>query len=163
MTPGPIPHRFESATSTQTLAEGLAEYYSANPQLKRDADLLSAEARSFFRCHDTVHVVYGCGSAMPDEAIVKLASLCGTTAGLHALRGYTHHETLDIYRKLPLRSTLWALLISPVLIVRTAWRCACQSKRWPWEGHDHLLNVPLREVRSQFGIRVAHARRRPYD
>jgi len=151
-----VHHEFESPYSTQTLAEGLAEYFAANPGLKRDVDLLSPQARQFFHSHDVVHVVFGCGTSMPDEAIVKLASIFGTTAGVHVLRGYALHESLDIYRRLPLGSTALALLLAPALIVRTIWRCLRQSQRWPWEQHDHLLDVSLRDLRSQFGIQVAH-------
>jgi len=151
-------HKFESPNATQTLAEGLAEYFAANPMLKRDSDLLSPEARQFFRSHDVVHVVYGCGTTMPDEAIVKLASIFGTTGGFSVLRGYLHHETLDIYRKLPVADTLWALLVAPYLIVRTVWRCIRQSQRWPWEHYDNFVNVSLCDVRSQFRIKVARER-----
>jgi len=35
-----VRHRFEDQNSTQTLAEGLSEYFEANPFLKRDDDLL---------------------------------------------------------------------------------------------------------------------------
>jgi hypothetical protein len=154
--PPELRHRFQSAHSTQTLAEGLAEYFEAHPALKRDGDLLSPEAKQFFRSHDAVHVVYGCGTTMPDEAVVKLSSLLGTTGGLAVLRGYTHHETLDIYTRLPLGSTLLALLASPYLIVRTLWRCARQTRRWPWVGYEAFLDVPLHELRATFGIRVAH-------
>ena len=153
-----VRHRFESAQSTQTLAQGLAEYFEANPSLKRESDLLSPEAKRFFRAHDTVHVLYGCGTTMPDEAVVKLASLFGTTGGLAVLRGYTNYETLDIYTKLPVGSTLVALLISPYLIVRTLWRCAGQSQRWPWVDHQQYMNTPLQELRSMFRIKVAHPR-----
>lgn len=149
-------HRFESPQSTQTLAEGLAEYYAVNPQLKREASLLSPEARRFFRAHDIVHVLYGCGTSMPDEAIVKLASLFGTTGGTQVLRGYTHHETLDIYRNLPVAGTVIALLAAPYLIARTVWRCARQRQRWPWFENEQFMNVSLAEIRSGFGIRVAH-------
>ena len=99
-------HQFESAQSSQTLAEGLAEYFAANPLLKRESTLHSPQARQFFLAHDTVHVLYGCGTTMSDEAVVKLASLFGTTGGFQVLRGYVNHETLDIYTKLPLGSTL---------------------------------------------------------
>jgi hypothetical protein len=152
-------HRFESPHSRQTLAQGLAEYFEANPFLKRDGDLLSCEARQFFRSHDTVHVLYGCGTTMPDEAVVKLSSLLGTTGGLAVLRGYTNYETLDIYTKLPLGSTAMALLLSPYLILRTLWRCARQTQRWPWAEHQQFLDTPLDELRSKFGIKVAHAGR----
>lgn len=149
-------HQFESRDSTQTLEEGLAEYFLANPHLKRDKDLISPEARQFFSSHDVVHVVYGCGTSMPDEAIVKLSSLFGTTGGRQVLRGYTHHETLDIYRKLSVGSTAVALLSAPYLIARTLWRCMRQPQRWPWADYQLYLRVPLREIRARFGIKVAH-------
>jgi hypothetical protein len=148
--------RFESAQSEQTLAQGLAEYFAANPSLKRDSTLQSSQARKFFRSHDVVHVLYGCATAMPDEAVVKLASLFGTTGGLQVLRGYMNHETLDIYTKLPLASTLWALVSAPYLIVRTLWRCARLLRRWPWFEYEQYLGTPLLELRQQFGIKVAH-------
>lgn len=149
-------HRFESASSTQTLEEGLAEYFAANPALKRGGSL-SPEAQEFFRCHDAVHVLYGCGTSMPDEAIVKLASLFGTTGGLSALRGYLLHESLDIYRRLPLASTVVALLSAPYLISRTIWRCVRQRSAWPWAQHEPYMNTPLHELRARFGIKVARA------
>lgn len=39
-----VVHRFEAQDSTQTLEEGLAEYLSANANLKRGADLQAPEA-----------------------------------------------------------------------------------------------------------------------
>ncbi len=152
-------HRFESANSTQTLAEALAEYYAANPALKRGSSL-SPEAQEFFRCHDVVHVLYGCGTSMPDEAIVKLASLFGTTGGSAVLRGYRLHESLDIYRKLPFVSTVVALLAAPYLISRTIWRCVHQRSAWPWVEHAPYMNTSLHEIRGRFGIKVAHAQQR---
>jgi hypothetical protein len=97
---------------------------------------------------------------MPDEAVVKLASLFGTTGGFSILRGYWLHESLDIYRKLPLASTLLALLIAPYLIPRTIWRCTRQRAAWPWTQHDPYMNTPLRQLRARFGIKVAHATKR---
>jgi hypothetical protein len=139
----------------QTLAEALAEYYAANPELKR-GDVLSPDARAFFRSHDVVHVVYGCGTSMPDEAVVKLASLFGTSGGFSILRGYRLHESVDIYRRLPLGSTIIALLTSPYIIVRMLWRCARQRAKWPWSNHEQYMQTPLRELRAQFGIEVVH-------
>jgi len=154
--PSATSHLFESPVSTQTLAEGLAEYFEGHPDLKREEHLISSEARQFFRSHDIVHVLYGCGTSMPDEAIVKLASLFGTTGGLQVLRGYAHHETLGIYRRLPVSSTVVALLISPYLLARTIWRCSRQHRRWPWADNEQYMSRSLAELRSTFGIRVAH-------
>ena len=77
------------------------------------------------------------------------------------LRGHTHHETVDIYGRRPWASTVLALpaVPSPCLIVRRAWRCSRQHRRWPWTDNDCFMNVPLGELRSTFGIRVAHEER----
>ena len=148
--------RFQSAQSRQSLAEGLAEYYMAFPGLKRGASL-SPAAQAFFCSHDAVHVLYGCGTSMPDEAVVKVASIFGTTGGLSVLKGYALHESLDIYRRLPLRSTLAAILSAPYLAARTMWHCARQRGKWPWAQHEQYAATPLMQLRGEFGIKVAHA------
>jgi hypothetical protein len=148
-------HQFQSSASTQTLAEGLAEYYRENPGLRR-GDRLSPEACEFFHAHDVVHVVYGCDTSMPDEAVVKLSSLFGSSAGLAVLRGYRLHESIDIYRHLPLASTLAALVAAPFLILRTIWRCARQPAKWPWTDHQQHMHTSLRDLRERFGVKVAH-------
>lgn len=152
-------HAYESQASSQTLAEGLAEYFAAHPDLKRDADLSTEAARRFFRSHDVVHVVYGCDTSLPDEAIVKLSSLFGTTGGFGVLRGYALHESMDIYRRLSFLEALRTLALAPWLITRTLWRCMRQRSRWPWDDHAALMGVPLVTLRERFGIRVAHVDR----
>jgi hypothetical protein len=69
--------------SPQTLAEGIREYSAANPGLA-NVRTISPEAQPFFRCH---------GTALDDEAVVKIASILGTTAGPHVLKGYRAHAT----------------------------------------------------------------------
>ncbi|MBI3245784.1 MAG: hypothetical protein HYZ50_04665 [Deltaproteobacteria bacterium] len=149
-------HAFEHQNSRQTLADSIAEYYKANPGLAQGRGMSQA-AREFFRCHDAVHVVYGCGNTLNDEAIVKLSSIFGTTGGLGVLSGYQLHESLQIYKKLRVVEVLLAILQSAFFIPRTLVRCVRQRSRWPWNNFDKYLHVPLREIRQEFAIRVAHA------
>ena len=146
---------YEAQESSQTLAEGIAEYRAANPGLE-DMRKLSPDAQVFFRSHDVAHVVFGCTTDLDDEAVVKISSIFGTTAGIGVLRGYTLHESVQIYERLPLRTMLVTTVHSVVLVPRTVFRCLRQRSRWPWEGFERFLGVPLREIRQQFGIRVAH-------
>lgn len=146
-------HAFKQQDCTMTLSEGLAEYYARNPRLKRGASL-SAPARDFFRCHDAAHIVFGCDTSLPHEAVVKLSSMFGTTAGMSVLRGYALYDSLDIYRTLPPGEVLRTLAAALVIVPRTAWRCLRQNKRWPWTGFDPILHMPLRDIRREFGIRV---------
>ena len=148
-------HAFERQNSLQTLAAGIAEYHEANPGLAQGRSL-SPEANEFFRCHDAVHVLYGCGNTLNDEAAVKISSMLGTSAGLSVLRGYTLHESLEIYRALRVSDVLVSILHSVFIVPRTIVRCLRQSKRWPWQNFEQYKQLSLREVRKEFGIRVAH-------
>ena len=137
-----------------TLAQGIAEYHLRNPDLLRGGEL-SAEAREWFRCHDATHVIFGCGRSLPDEAVVKLASVFGTTAGVAALRGYRLHEAARIYRQLPFWEVLGAVALAPLLVAATLIRCARQKKRWPWSGFSRHIETPLGALRAEYGVRVA--------
>jgi hypothetical protein len=146
---------FEQQDCAQTLAEALGDYYLANPGLIRGPSL-SQQARRFFRCHDVAHVVFGCGTALDDEAAVKIASIFGTTGGLRVLRGYRLHESMEIYKRIPLGSALASIARSVVVVPRTLLRCLRQRSRWPWSDFDPYLGMPLCEIRERFGITVAH-------
>jgi hypothetical protein len=153
-------HVFELQDSSQTLAEGISEYYAANPGLVKGRGM-SPEAQQFFRCHDAAHVVFGCGTALDDEAVVKIASIFGTTEGLRVLKGYRLHESLQIYKQIPLSAALASIARSVVVVPRTLLRCMRQRSRWPWAEFEQYLGVQLREIRQRFGITVAHGK--PHD
>jgi hypothetical protein len=147
-------HAYQHQHAALTLRQGIAEYYRDSPGLKRGDDL-SAEAREFFRCHDAAHVVFGCDTSLPQEAVVKLASMFGTTAGLSVLRGYRLYESRDIYRQLRVVDVLRTIALSVVIVPRTIYRCTRQHARWPWSDFAAHLDRPLSELRAKFGIRVA--------
>ena len=148
-------HAYQQQDSIQTLAQALEEYHAVHPGLS-NARLMSPEGQAFFTCHDAVHVVFGCGIDLDDEAVVKIASMLGTTAGLGVLRGYVLHETLDIYRQLRVLDMLRAIGRAIVVVPRTILRCVAQRRRWPWTEHRSYLDVSLQDIRQQFGIKVAH-------
>lgn len=148
-------HAFENQDCLHTLAEGIAEYHRANPELAGGRGS-SAQAREFFRCHDAAHVVFGCGNTLDDEAVVKISSIFGTSAGLGVLRGYRLHEAIEIYQRLGPGDVLRSIVHSVYLVPRTLARCLRQRRRWPWDAFEAYGQVPLREIRKDFGIRVAH-------
>lgn len=148
---------FELQDSPQTLAEGISEYYAANPGLLKGRGM-SPEARHFFSCHDAAHVIFGCSTALDDEAVVKIASIFGTTEGLRVLRGYRLHESLQVYKQIPLSAALTSIARSVVVVPRALSRCLRQRSRWPWAGFEKYLDAQLREIRQEFGITVPHGK-----
>lgn len=150
-------HAFEHQDSQQTLAQGIEEYFAANPGLAKGRNM-TPEAAHFFQCHDAVHVVFGCGTTLDDEAVVKIASIFGTTEGFRVLKGYRLHESLDIYRQLRVADVLRSVMRSMVTVPRTLLRCHHQRALWPWADYQQYLHTPLYEMRQRFGITVAHPR-----
>jgi len=72
--------RYLDRASTQTLREGLDEYYAAYPQLTDPRQLSQAFAQILL-AHDVSHVIYGCDTGMYDE--LKLLPLTWWTSDYH--------------------------------------------------------------------------------
>ena len=141
--------------STLTLQQGLEEYTKAFADVLTTR-VMSAEGEAFFRSHDVVHVVFGCGLELKDEAVVKISSFMGTTGGMDVLRGYRLPESKEIYEELTWTDIVSTTLQSLVIVPRTIVRCVQMSQRWPWSNYQPFLGVPLNDLRHQFGIRVPH-------
>jgi hypothetical protein len=148
--------QYQRSDAVLTLAEGIREYYSSREGLVSGRGV-SDEAREFFRCHDVVHVVFGCSTALTDEAMVKVWSFLGTTGGLDVWSGYRLSESKEIYERISWRDTVATAVRAAAALSLVAWRCLRMRKRWPWADFDHHLETPLREIRSEYGIRLVRA------
>lgn len=145
--------RYTLQTSSQTLREGLAEYYEHNPALLDPARLDFAAAR-LFRQHDAAHVVFGCDTSLRGETLIDTWTIFASTIGL---RGYLE------YLKLPQVNQLFAeagaLRIASELasalpdLARVVWRSRRLRRKWPWQDWAEHLERPLVEIREDFGIR----------
>jgi hypothetical protein len=58
--------RYADKASTQTLREGLAEYYALNPHIT-PPETQPPEFAKILLAHDVGHVIYGCDTGMYDE------------------------------------------------------------------------------------------------
>ncbi len=144
---------YQSADTKLTLASGLSEYYASRDDLLTGRGM-SEMAREFFRCHDTAHVVFGCGTTLLNEAIVKMWSFFGTTRGLRLLREYRLPESKEIYSQLAWGLIARTGLQSVSVVPRVMTRCMRMSKRWPWDDFEAYLEAPLQDVRHEYGIQV---------
>ena len=147
---------FQSPDCEMTLAEGLSEYYGSRDDLVTGRGA-SASAQSFFRCHDVAHVVFGCSTTLTNEAMVKIWSFFGTTAGLSLIRDYRSPESKEIYERIEWSDVRRTALRSTVNVPLVLFRCLRMHKRWPWSDFARYTNVRLVEIRRDFGIRVVTA------
>ena len=143
---------YQRPDSELTLAAGLREYYTTNEGLV-SARSASPAAAEFFRCHDAAHVVFGCTTSLHNEAIVKMWSFFGTTAGLGLIRAYRLPESREIYTRLKFGDIVSTAIRSVVSVPLVLWRCIRMHKRWRWSEFDPYLDVSLAEIRREHGIR----------
>ena len=139
-----------------TLEEGLGEYYGSCGDLATGRGA-SDSARNFLRCHDVIHVVFVCSTALTNEAMVKIWSFFGTTAGLSLVRDYRSPESKEIYEQIAWRDIPGTALRSAVNVPLVLSRCLRMHKRWPWTDFESFTNVRLAEIRREFGIRIVTA------
>lgn len=86
---------------------------------------------------------------------MKLWSFFATDAGVTSLiRAYSLPESREIYVTLRLRDELRAAWTGLAVFARVLWRSRHLHRRWPWSEFASYLDVPLREIRREFGIAV---------
>ena len=144
---------YQRFDSTLTLEQGQGEYYASRDDLV-DGRGVSESAHEFFRCHDAAHVVFGCSTSLTNEAMVKIWSFCGTTAGFGLLRDYRSPASKEIYETLEWGPIVRTALRSSVVVPRVFARCRRMRKRWPWSDFDEYRQVELSELRREYGIEV---------
>ena len=151
--------RYQRQDSTQTLREGIAEYYRSDPRLLAPRELPDHARRSLL-AHDAAHVVFGCDTSARGEIALSRWTLFGATDWIPIYaRGLATSETrwlfVEFFKKLRPRS----LLLGALDGFRAVYRSLRMASRWPSYEYERYLDQPLDELRRQFGIRVLDAAR----
>jgi hypothetical protein len=145
---------YQHRDSTQTLREGIAEYYRSDPRLLAPRDLPDRARRSLL-AHDAAHVIFGCDTSARGEIALSRWTLFGATDWIPIYaRGLATRETrwlfVEFFKKLrPL-----SLLLGALDGLRAVYRSLRMASRWPSFGYERYLDRPLGTLRRQFGIRV---------
>jgi len=159
-------HAYQHPHSTLTLREGLREYFESNPGLLDPDDpeqAQSAHAAELFHGHDTVHVVFGTNTDIRQEAMTDIWAMVGTDVGAWTYMGYlSTPEAVQILRDIGQgtaeRTGWWALVresVKAIPAMLSVWRRSRRMHRkWPWKDHERYLDVPLVDIRAEFGIEV---------
>jgi hypothetical protein len=148
--------RYQEQDSTQTLAEGLEEYYAVNAGVVTRPTDLPVESAALFKGHDTGHVIFGLSTSLQDEAIADTRILLSTDAGFWR---YTRYLAADKQAKAIFKQVgywnvaLYSLLAVPRML-HAAWEAMWTHKRWPWEPPQSFQTRSLAELRREFKIRI---------
>ncbi len=147
---------YQQQGSTQTLAEGLAEYYRVNKGIIFPMGEMAPESAEFFRRHDMCHVLFGLTTSADDEALVDTRIMMGTTVNSRTyVKSYSSvPEIKQIFQNTGfLVLLLFTLKAVPRMlrVLLTAWRL---PKKWPWTPPEDYLSRTLADLRSEYRIRV---------
>ncbi|NER20497.1 MAG: hypothetical protein F6J96_07210 [Symploca sp. SIO1C2] len=157
------PH-YTDKNSTQTLRQGLEEYYAVNPNIT-DPRKLSPEFAKILLAHDISHVVLGCETNMYDE--IKLLPLGFWTSDfkfkdyISTRRDPVIRPAIDImYDDLVKQhGLLWLyssiLFVLPRLLpeIVVIWlKTRSQRKYYPFLNYESLLDCSLWEIRQEFDL-----------
>jgi hypothetical protein len=158
---------YRDQDATLTLREGIQEYYRANPHLLFPPDT-EKEAVHFFRCHDRIHVVFGCDTSFLHEVRADFWTFFGSDLGKLKYLSFLKSPAIqllmkDLKEKISndpaiqkrMRAELRQSAPSAVLVPCQVFaRTRKMKKKWPWNESETLLDRSLKEIRDEYGIHV---------
>jgi hypothetical protein len=146
--------------STQTLREGLAEYYMVNSHVTLPETQPAAFAQTLL-AHDAIHVIYGLDTGMYDE--LKLLSLSWWTSDctFKAYLKMKDSPAVDVMYDdmIKEKGVLWlygaVLKVLPTLLpalIPIWFKTRKRQKLVPFLGFEPLLDLTLLDIRQEFDL-----------
>ena len=145
--------QYRKQDATQTLREGLDEYYATNPSFQFGEFL--GMHREVVQAHDVCHIVFGCGSTAADELIVETWTVLGTyIPARQYVEMLGNGLSGQIVRTFGVFRMLRRLGLTAPRVAKTIWAARKLHKRWPHFDYEKYWDTPLCEIRREFGIQV---------
>ncbi|WP_242025713.1 hypothetical protein [Leptolyngbya sp. FACHB-36] len=152
--------RYMDRTSTQTLQEGLKEYYASNPHLT-PPETQPSEFAKILLAHDVGHVIYGCDTGMYDEAKILPLFWWTSECTFQRFREMRNTPAVDVMYDdmIKEKGVLWLysefIKVIPPLIPEliSIWlKTRKRSKRVPFLEFEPLLDRTLLDIRQEFDL-----------
>jgi hypothetical protein len=152
--------RYKEKSSTQTLREGLAEYYILNPHIT-PPETQPLEFAQILRAHDAGHVIYGCDTGMYDELKILPLFWWTSECTFQTYLKMKNTPAVDVMYDDMIRekSVLWlygeVLKVIPALIPEliSIWvRTRKRQNQVPFLEFEPLLDHSLLDIRQEFDL-----------
>lgn len=157
MTPKPL---YMGRHSTQTLKEGLAEYYALNPHVT-DPATQPSDFGEILRAHDAGHVIYGCDTGMYDELKILPLFWWTSECTFQTYLKMKSSPAVDVMYEDMIREkgSLWLygaiLRVLPAVILELIpiWvKTRNRQKLLPFFEFESLLDRSLLDIRQEFDL-----------
>jgi hypothetical protein len=157
MTPFP---QYMSKASTQTLREGLAEYYALNPHVTAP-ETQPSEFAQILRSHDVGHVIYGCDTGMYDELKILPLFWWTSECTFKTYLKMKNSPAVDVMYAdmIKEKGTLWlygaVLKVLPAItlaLIPIWFKTRKRQKLLPFLNFEPLLDRSLLDIRQEFDL-----------
>ena len=145
-----------------TLKEGMEEYNRNYPFLNPNNG--HDKASKWFLNHDITHVLFGTiPFQIRGEAINDTWTLIGsnvTFKGYKEFFKYVDYNTVinSYLKKYKYKTIVYLVMLRHIPIcILTAFKAYKMSKKWNWYNYDEYLEIPLKDIRKEFNIKVIKA------
>jgi hypothetical protein len=153
------PH-YTDKNSTQTLREGLTEYYAFNPHVTKP-ETQPPEFAKILLAHDVGHVIYGCDTGMYDELKILPLFWWTSECTFQTYLKMKNTPAVDVMYDDMIREkgVLWlygaVLKVLPPLVPEliSIWlKTRKRQNRVPFLEFEPLLDRSLLDIRQQFSL-----------
>lgn len=151
---------YTDKASTQTLQEGLEEYYALNPDLTLP-ETQAPEFAKILLAHDVGHVIYGCDTGMYDELKILPLFWWTSECTFQRFRKMRNTPAVDVMYDDMIREkgVLWLygsiLKVLPPLIpelVAIWFKTRDRKKQVPFLKFHPLLDRSLLDIRQEYDL-----------
>lgn len=151
------PYAFQQPDSLLTLREGLEEYYRVNPGFTGTDDFLG-QSRQTVIDHDVCHVVFGVGTSSKEELMIETITAFGCQVPIKKIPEITQPKFfVAIIKHFGLFRLIRRFVLTTPKIAETLFMVKRMKKRWPHFSYAEYMDMPLKDIREEFGINIVKA------
>lgn len=151
--------RYMEPDTNQTLLEAIDELRVAEGADNDAAEHIAAELRDDIELHDVIHTVFACPTNLKGEILAHLWSVFGTTLTMKQMHRVTSHQDHKaVLSKIGHARLLKTWIGNISNMARVVHRARKMNRKWPAHDFDQYLNASLKDIRSEYGIKVIEIR-----
>mgnify|MGYP006141641107 FL=1 len=150
--------KYQEQNSELTLLQGLEEFYSINPQLRKLSEQDGKEGL-FFQ-HDVTHIIFGLNTKLEEEHLLDSWALWGCKIKWKTMYEYIKHPAIKkitkvIYKELGVWGLVKKIIVMIPLKLFIVLRALRMKKKWDYHNiTEDLLNSKLSNLRKEYNIKV---------
>ncbi len=146
--------QFQEQNCGLTLKEALEEFYTVNKHIlsKPVADTKWSELLVH---HDVSHVFFGVNTSVMDETAGDYWTLFGSDLTFKEYFDYANTpEGKKVFKDVGLVNMMKALFMSLPILFQIYKGSRNMTNKWQTRGYEPYLEIPLREIRSQYNLKI---------